>query len=110
MKKRLSAMMLLLLCSFYVFPSQPVTAVAAQDMYVNAKSDIHLRKTADPNAAKIGTLKNHSKVTVLSSSNGFSYVSSGKDKGYVYTSALSNKIIKPAPTVVTRGLLCNITS
>ena len=73
-------------------------------MYVNAKSDIHLRETADPNAAKIGTLKNHSKVTVLSSSNGFSYVSSGKDKGYVYTSALSNKIIKPAPTVVTRGL------
>ena len=104
MKKQLLAMVILLLCSFYVFPSQSVSAAAASEMYVNAKNDIHLREKADPNAKKVGTIKNHSKVTVLASSNGFSYVIAGQVKGYVYTSALSNKITKPAPTVVTRGL------
>ena len=73
-------------------------------MYVNAKNDIFLRVEPKQNAKKIGTIQNHSKITVLSSSNGWSYVQAGKSKGYVYTSALSKKNPKTTLTTVTGGL------
>lgn len=64
---------------------------AATTQYVNAKGDIYLRDAANRSAKKITTIKNHTALTVLSSSNGWSYVQVGKEKGYVYTSALSKK-------------------
>lgn len=97
-------MTFLLLCSLYVLPSKQVTATKTMDMYVNAKSDIFLRETPDAHAQKVGTIKNHSSVTVLSSSNGFSHVKAGQATGYVYTSALSPKKTTALPTTVTRGL------
>lgn len=87
----------------YTFPLQ-TTQAAASDMYVNAKTDIVLRDKPKQDATKISTIKNHSKVTVLSSSNGWSYVQAGKNKGFVYTSALSKKNPKAAGTTVTGGL------
>ena len=95
-------MVLILGCS-YAFPLH-TTVEATTEMYVNAKNDIILRVEPKQNAKKIGTIQNHSKVTVLSSSNGWSYVQAGKSKGYVYTSALSKKNPKAALTTVTGGL------
>ena len=80
------------------------TVVATTEVYVNAKNDIILRVEPKQNADQIGTIQNHSKVTVLSSSNGWSYVQAGKSKGYVYTSALSKQNPKAAATTVTGGL------
>lgn len=73
-------------------------------MYVNAKNDIFLRVEPKQNAKRIGTIPNHSKISVLSSSNGWSYVQADKNKGYVYTSALSKKNPKATLTTVTGGL------
>lgn len=95
-------MVLILSCS-YAFP-QHTTAAAKTEMYVHAKNDIVLRAEPKQNAKKLGTIKNHSKVTVLSSAKGWSYVQAGKSKGYVYTSALSMKNPKSASTTVTGGL------
>ena len=96
-------MMVLILGCSYAFPLH-TTVEATTEMYVNAKNDILLRVEPNKNAKKIGTIKNHSKITVLSSSNGWSYVQAGKSKGYVYTSALSKKNPKTALTTVTGGL------
>ncbi len=95
-------MVLILGCS-YAFPQQ-TTAAAKTEMYVHAKNDIILRAEPKQNAKKIGTIQNHTKVTVLSSSKGWSYVQAGKSKGYVYTSALSKNKPKAASTTVTGGL------
>ena len=95
--------MVLMLGYAYAFPLQS-TQAAATNMYVNAKADIILRAEPKQNAVKIRTIKNHAKVTVLSSSNGWSYVQAGKDKGYVYTSALTKKKPKAAASTVTGGL------
>lgn len=75
------------------------TTAATSDMYVNAKNDIILRAEPKQNAATIGTIQNHSIVTVLSSTNEWSYVQAGKNQGYVYSSALST-----VSTTVTGGL------
>lgn len=83
--------------------SQPAEA-AASEMYVNAKNDIILRTQPNKNAERLGTIKNHAKVTVLSSSNGWSLVQAGKSKGYVYTSALSKNNPKAGAATVTGGL------
>ncbi|WP_239431911.1 SH3 domain-containing protein [Sporosarcina sp. ACRSL] len=80
------------------------SVVATTDMYVNAKNDIILRVEPKQNAKQIGTIPNHSKITVLSSSDGWSYVQAGESKGYVYTSALSKQNPKAAATTVTGGL------
>ena len=96
-------MMVLILGCSYAFPLH-TTVEATSEMYVNAKNDIFLRVEPNKNAKKIGTIQNHSKITVLSSSNGWSYVQAGKSKGYVYTSALSKKNPKTTLTTVTGGL------
>lgn len=98
----LTFLLLLVGCSYVMVP-QPAAAAAKTEMYVNAKGDIILRSSPNQHAERLGTIKNHSKVTVLSSSNGWSYVQAGKSKGYVYTSALSKHNPK-APTTVTGGL------
>ena len=103
MRKVFLAMMVLILGCSYAFP-QHTTVGAATEMYVHAKNDIILRDEPKQHAKRIGTIQNHSKVTVLSSSNGWSYVQAGKHKGYVYTSALSKKNPKSAVTTVTGGL------
>lgn len=87
-------MWLLLLCiamciALFNFDSQQVEAATTH--YVNAKGDIFLRDAANSKAKKIATIKNHSAISVISSSDGWSYVQFGKLKGYVYTSALSKK-------------------
>ena len=56
--------------------------------YVSAKGDIKLREKANQRAKTIRWIKNGTKVAVLSSSKGWSYVQIGNQKGYVYTSAL----------------------
>lgn len=108
MKKLVFVLSLLLFSCSLAFSSQSAEAAKTAEMYVNAKSDIILRTKPAQQAERIGTIKNHSKLTVLSSSNGWSYVHTGKHKGYVYTSALSAKNPKaasaPAPTTVTTGL------
>ncbi|MEK3934391.1 SH3 domain-containing protein [Sporosarcina sp. FSL W7-1349] len=87
-----------------VFPVHPNATATATEMYVHAKNDIILRSAPNQNADTLGTIQNHSKVVVLSSSNGWSYVQAGKSKGYVFTSALSNQNPNAAPTMVTGGL------
>lgn len=96
-------MLAFLSCS-YALPSQAATSVKTTEMYVSAKGDIFLRAKPEKTADKLSTIKNHSSVTVISSSNGWSYVQAGKSKGYVYTSALSKIGPKAAPTSVTKGL------
>lgn len=105
MKKFVIAIVILLIGSFYAV-SLEADAATKTVMYVNAKSDIVLRTKPAQNADRLGTIKNHAQLTVLSSSNGWSYVQAGKNKGYVYTSALSKKNPKVAiaPTTVTKGL------
>lgn len=98
------AIMLLILGCSYALPPQTAVAATTTEMYVNAKNDIFLRMKPNQNADKLGTIRAHSKLTVLSSSNGWSYVQVGKTKGYVYTSALSKKNPKAAPTIVSSGL------
>ncbi|SOC16642.1 SH3 domain-containing protein [Ureibacillus xyleni] len=92
---------LLLLFAFVITPTlffkDVPTEAAGNIMYVNAKDDIILREKPSQNAKKLGSIKNYSAVTVLSSSKGWSYVQTSKTKGYVYTSALSSK--KPTPTI-----------
>ena len=96
-------MLVLILSCSYALP-QHTTTSATSEMYVHAKNDIFLRVEPSQDAKKIGTIQNHSKVTVLSSSKGWSYVQAGKSKGYVYTSALSKKNPKAVSTTVTGGL------
>lgn len=84
---------------------QTVVATDKTTMYVNAKNDIILRAKPAKDAKRLGTIKNYSKVTVLSSSNDWSYVDTGKTKGYVYTSALISNNPKDVWTSVTGGLL-----
>ncbi|WP_262176675.1 SH3 domain-containing protein [Saccharococcus sp. Marseille-Q5394] len=102
-RKIIFAMMVLILGCSYAVP-QHTTAKATTEMYVHAKNDIVLRAEPKQNAKKLGTIKNHSKVTVISSAKEWSYVQAGKSKGYVYTSALSKKNPKSASTTVTGGL------
>lgn len=105
MKKFVIAIVILLIGSFYAV-SLEADAATKTVMYVNAKSDIVLRTKPAQNADRLGTIKNRAQLTVLSSSNGWSYVQVGKNKGYVYTSALSKKNpeMAIAPTTVTKGL------
>lgn len=98
-KKIILALMVLILA----YPLNS-TVVAKTEMYVHAKNDIILRAEPKQDAKKIGTIQNHSKVTVLSSTKGWSYVQAGKSNGYVYASALSKKNPKVASTAVTGGL------
>lgn len=103
MRKIIVACLVLLLGCSYAFLQQ-TTVEAKTDMYVHAKNDIILRAEPKQNAKTIGTIQNYTKVTVLSSSNGWSYVQAGKSKGYVYTSALSKKNPKAGSMTVTGGL------
>ena len=102
-----SVIMFLLIGSIYILAPQDADAAKGTEMYVNAKNDIILRVKPDQHANRLGTVKNKSKVTVLSSSKGWSYIQAGKSKGYVYTSALSKKNPNavPAPTTVSGGLM-----
>ena len=68
--------------------------------YVSANGDIKLRDKANQRAKTIRWIKNGTKVAVLSSSKGWSYVQIGNQKGYVYSSALK-KISTPKPTAST---------
>ncbi|MCP1145914.1 SH3 domain-containing protein [Lysinibacillus endophyticus] len=99
MKKLITVM--LLFAFIFITPSIFLDEVhieaAGKTMYVNAKDNIILREKPSQNAKKLGTIKNYSAITVLSSSKGWSYVETNKTKGYVYTSALSSK--KPTPTI-----------
>ncbi|SOC15144.1 SH3 domain-containing protein [Ureibacillus xyleni] len=99
MKKAIIIFALIFSTTFVFSETEAATTTT---MYVNAKSDIILRAQPKQNAEKIGTVKNHSKVTVLSSSKGFSYIQSGDKKGYVYSSALTKK--NPKATPVTGAL------
>lgn len=105
MKKAVLAILIILVGSLFVASSE-ADAATKKVMYVNAKSDIVLRAKSAQNAERLGTIKNHAQLTVLSSSKGWSYVQIGKNKGYVYSSALSKKNPKVAiaPTTVTKGL------
>lgn len=105
-RKVLFLITVLVLSFCFSLPTGTEAATKTTTMYVSAKSDIVLRVKPAKNAERVGTIKNHSKVTVFSSSNGWSYVQAGKSKGYVYTSALSKKNpnASPAPTTVTKGL------
>ncbi|WP_153732109.1 SH3 domain-containing protein [Sporosarcina obsidiansis] len=103
-KKLVLAITLLVLSCSLAIPLQTTHAAKTTEMYVNAKTDIFLRSKPDQHANKLGSIQNHSTVTVLSSKNGWSYVQAGKNKGYVYTSALSKNIPKAAPSTVTKGL------
>ncbi|RTQ94892.1 SH3 domain-containing protein [Lysinibacillus telephonicus] len=104
MKKLLSTLLIFVFVLFLpsLLSENHSVEAANKTMYVNAKNDIILRAEPSKDAKRLGTIKNHSAVTVLSSAKGWSYVQSSKTKGYVYTSALSNK--KPAPTTITEGL------
>ncbi|MFJ8234200.1 SH3 domain-containing protein [Ureibacillus sp. NPDC094379] len=104
MREIVLTIMLLVFGGAFAFHGDEANAAAPTEMYVNAKSDIILRAKPRQNAEQLGTIKNHSKVTVLSSSKGWSYVQSGEAKGFVYTVALTKK--KPKATIqpVTGGL------
>ncbi|WP_303969098.1 SH3 domain-containing protein [Sporosarcina ureae] len=105
MRKVLFLIMVLVLSFSFSLPTGTEAATKTTAMYVSAKSDIVLRVKPAKNAERVGTIKNHSKVTVFSSSNGWSHVQAGKSKGYVYTSALSKKNPNAATlTTVTKGL------
>lgn len=107
MRKVLLSIMLVVLGFSFALPTGTDAAAKTTTMYVSAKGDIVLRVKPAKNAERMGTIKNHSKLTVFSSSKGWSHVQAGKSKGYVYTSALSKKnpnAAKPAPTTVTKGL------
>lgn len=103
MRKIMTVIVVFILGCSYTFPLH-TTVAAKTDMYVQAKNEIILRAETKQNAKRIDTIQNHSKVTVLSSSNEWSYVQAGKNKGYVYTSALSKQNPKAASATVTGGL------
>ncbi|PID01790.1 hypothetical protein CSV67_11990 [Sporosarcina sp. P2] len=104
MKKLIFAFMLAVLSFSIALPTGTNAAAKTTTMYVHAKNDIVLRTKPSQNADRMGTIKNHSKLTVFSSSNGWSHVQAGKSKGFVYTSALSKKNPNAAPTTVNGGL------
>lgn len=103
--KKIVLVILLLFGFTFVYAEDAVTAAGTTEMYVNAKNDIILRAEPKQNAEQLGTIKNHSKVTVLSSSNGWSYIKSGKLEGYVYSVALTTKNPKATNGTVTGGLV-----
>ncbi|MER2107307.1 MAG: SH3 domain-containing protein [Solibacillus sp.] len=70
--------------------------------YIQAKNDIFLREKPSASATKMTTIPNRSAVFVYYSADGWSYIHYNKQKGFVYTSALTDK--KPS-TNVTGGLL-----
>lgn len=59
--------------------------------YVNTSSGVIVRNIASPSGASVGTLSNGTQVIVHSSLFGWSYVTSGKIKGYVIDKFLSTK-------------------
>lgn len=106
MKKIIITIMFVVLGFASVLPTSTDAATKTTTMYVNAKSDIVLRTKPAQQADRIGTIKNHSKIEVYSSANGWSHVYTGKYSGYVYSSALTKKNPKAtvSPTIVTKGL------
>lgn len=97
--KRLSItilMCLIFFVSFTVFSIPKIASAAPITQYV--KDDVNLLETANKNAKIITTIKKYSTVTVLSASNGWSYVQSEEQKGYINTSALTSK----KPTTITK--------
>ena len=82
-----------------IFSTVDVQA-AEKTMYVKAKGDIILREKPNKDAKRLGTIKNHSALKVISTSNGWSYVNTGKKKGYVYASTLVNKNPKTDSTAI----------
>ena len=64
--------------------------------YVNSSSGLNVRKGPSTSYAKIATLTNGTKVTVKSTSNGWSKITSGSITGYVNSSYLTSK--KPSTT------------
>ncbi|WP_158232313.1 MULTISPECIES: SH3 domain-containing protein [unclassified Sporosarcina] len=104
MRKMIFVFMLVVLGFSNALSTETSAATKTTSMYVNAKNDIVLRAKPSQNAERMGTIKNHSKLTVFSSSNGWSRVQAGKSKGFVYTSALSKKNPNAAPTSVNGGL------
>ncbi|WP_052344295.1 SH3 domain-containing protein [Bacillus ndiopicus] len=91
MKRILIATFMLLAVVVGVVYSSGKADAASKTVYVNAKSDIILRDQPVKNAKQIGTVKNKSAVTLLSTKQEWSYIQAGKQKGYVYSSALSAK-------------------
>ena len=88
------------------FQSQHDLTFAATTHYVNAKGDIKLRDAPNKDAKTIIWIRNGSEVTVISSSNGWSYVQVVDQKGYVYTSALKKQSPqKSTAPAVTGGLM-----
>ncbi|SOC19575.1 SH3 domain-containing protein [Ureibacillus xyleni] len=104
MRKVAFVLLLLVFGISFAFSEDTTKAAGSTEMYVNAKSDIILRAEPKQNAEQLGTIKNHSKVRVFSSSKGWSYIKSGKLEGYVYTAALTNKNPKATNGTVTGGL------
>lgn len=105
MKRIIIVMIALLLVVLgTVYPSDKIEATG-KTMYVNAKSDIILRDKPAKDAKQLSTVKNKTAVTVLGTTKEWSHIQVGKQKGYVYSSALSakNPNKKEAP-VVTGGL------
>ena len=92
MKKLISILLLSLLLFLNPSLSQnPHHTEAATVSYVLAKQDIYLREYPNKDARKITTIKNHSEVKVFSSNKTWSYIQTGKAKGYVYTNALTKR-------------------
>lgn len=92
--KKMVKMYILSLSIIFVYSivfSLTEVQAAEKTMYVKAKSDIILREKPHKDSKKIGTIKNHSSVMVSSTSNGWSFVNTGKKKGYVYSNALVNE-------------------
>ncbi|MEG0856344.1 MAG: SH3 domain-containing protein [Terrisporobacter sp.] len=59
--------------------------------YVNTSSGLNVRKGAGTNYAKVGNLSKGTKVSVSSTSKGWSKITSGNIKGYVSSEYLSSK-------------------
>ncbi|ARK20941.1 SH3 domain-containing protein [Sporosarcina ureae] len=76
MRKVMSALLLLALIFSSAIPSEAIAATKTV-MYVNAKSDVILRDKPAHNAEKLGTIKNHGQVIMLSSSKCWSYIQAG---------------------------------
>lgn len=85
---------------------QDVAKAASTTKYVKVSGgiDLNVRQSASTKSKKVGTIKNNTKVTVLSSKNGWSKISFNKKTAYVYSIYLTSTKPKTASVSSTKVL------
>lgn len=81
---------------FQVNESAVYAASTTKYVKVSGGIDLNVRQSASTKSKKVGTIKNNSKVTVLSSKNGWSKITFNKKSAYVYSIYLTSTKPKTA--------------